>query len=83
MDLFPHMAVTGVLMILVGLVVRYKIGHRRFNRRSITGLEMFSSHIRGLIVRLIEGVVGILARLSIWIGLALVLAEAMHIRVGR
>ena len=77
------MAVTGVLMILVGLVVRYKIGRRRFNRRSITGLEMFSSYGRGVIVRLVEGIVGFLARVSIWVGLALVLAEAMHIRPGR
>jgi len=42
-----HIFLHPLILIIVGLIVRYAIGRRRLNRRGITGLQLFSSMKNG------------------------------------
>ena len=67
----------GVVLILAGAVIRYKIGKRKFNRRSITGLELFPSYGKGIATRFMESVATIIAKLMILTGILLILANTL------
>jgi len=59
----------GILFLLIGVFVRYQIGKRRFNRRNIAGLQIFSSYIKGLIISAIETLINFFGILCIVLGL--------------
>ena len=48
-------------MIATGVVILYVIYRRKFNRRTLAGLEAFRSFEAGLLTRLLEGLLQILA----------------------
>lgn len=58
---------SAYLLIGAGLLVRYIIGKRRFNRRGIAGLQLFSSYEKWWLITRIEALfyfLGLLAILS-------------------
>ncbi|MCX2681007.1 molybdenum ABC transporter permease [Galbibacter sp. EGI 63066] len=46
--------VAGILLLAIGIVIRYIISRRKFNRRNPAGLEQFTSFERSIGVRIIE-----------------------------
>jgi hypothetical protein len=54
-----------VIAILIGLVLIYVVNRRKFNRRSITGMELFSSFEKAWLTRLLEGLGKLLAYMLI------------------
>jgi hypothetical protein len=71
--------VLGLLLITLGLSLRYHIGKRRFKRRNIAGLQGFSSYSRALLIAFLEKIgncVGLLAFLSGLLLLALAIYNA-------
>ena len=63
------MRIIGLAMLVDGLTVNYIIARRRFNRRSITGLEGFKSFEDAWLTRLAEKVGSLVAKLFILIGI--------------
>jgi hypothetical protein len=54
-----------ILLLLLGLLVRYIIGRRRFNRRSLAGVQGFKSYTRAILITTVEKVINGLALLCI------------------
>ena len=70
--LFLHIGHTnhyGVLLLIAGLFIRYQIGRRRFNRRSITGVQIYSSYIKAILTTIIETLLNIVGALFIVVGI--------------
>jgi hypothetical protein len=44
----------GILFLLIGLLIRYSIGRRKFNRRGIGGLQQFSNYEKAVTITLLE-----------------------------
>jgi len=68
-----HIFLHPLILIIVGLIVRYAIGRRRFNRRGITGLQLFSSYEKWWLTTRMEAVINFLALLAMIAGLILLL----------
>ena len=68
-----HVTLHACILLGLGLIIRYWIGRRRFNRRSITGLQLFSSYEKWWIVTRIEALINFLALLAILAGLFLLI----------
>lgn len=62
---------TGMILAAIGLFIRYQIGRRRFNRRSITGLQQFPSYNRFIVTVIIENLIYFIGSLCLWAGLLL------------
>ncbi|WP_018675946.1 hypothetical protein [Riemerella columbina] len=45
---------SGIIILLVGIALRYWINRRRFYRRNVAGKETFSSYEKAVIVRILE-----------------------------
>jgi len=54
-----------ILLILLGLLVRYIIGRRRFNRRSMAGVQGFKSYAIAIFTITVEKLANIIATLCI------------------
>jgi len=65
--------IIGILIVLFGIYLHYWINRRRFNRRSLNGLERFSSYEKLVATRSVEGLCKLLAYAFILIGLFLVI----------
>ena len=74
---YYHATVWAIFLLVAAAAVRYKIGKRRFNRRSLAGLEWFSSYRRAVLTRLVEGLFSLLAKLMILAALLLLLAASL------
>jgi len=61
----------GLLLVVIGLFIRYHIGRRRFNRRGLAGLQQFNSYGAGLITTVIESLINIIGTLTLWAGIFL------------
>jgi hypothetical protein len=64
----------AVALILAGLFIRYKIAQRRFNRRSMTGLQWFPSYGNAVITRFLEGLATTIGKIMIFIGVLCLLS---------
>jgi len=60
-----HLTIYAIILLAIGLSLRYIIGRRRFNRRGVAGLQHFKSYVVALIVMFIEKLVNIVATLII------------------
>jgi len=74
---FRHMILVGMGLVFFGLLIRYQVGKRRFNRRSITGMELFSTYGKGIVTKILEGFANLLGRLLILLGIALIFAASI------
>jgi hypothetical protein len=69
---------TGMILTAIGLFIRYQIARRRFNRRTINGLQQFPSYHRFMLTVIIERVIYIIGTLCLWAGLALLSITALE-----
>ncbi|WP_370998747.1 hypothetical protein [Mucilaginibacter sp. RCC_168] len=58
-----------ILLLVLGLCIRYQIGRRRFNRRSITGIQLYSSYFKGVVTTILETLLNLLGALCIMIAI--------------
>ena len=58
----------GIIFLLIGVFIRYQIGKRRFNRRNIAGLQIYTSYLKGQITATIETLLNLLGILFIVLG---------------
>lgn len=65
----------GSIALIIGIAIRYVIGRRKFNRRSSTGMQQFSSYEKAVGITLVE-------RFFRFIGLLLILAGLFVIAFG-
>jgi len=71
----------GLLLVSIGLLIRYQIGRRRFNRRGIGGLQQFPTYGRFMLTVIIEKVIYLIGTLCLWAGLFLLsLAGFTHFK---
>jgi hypothetical protein len=68
-----HITLHACILLGIGLLIRYWIGRRRFNRRSIAGLQLFSSYEKWWFVTRIEALFNFLALLAVLAGLFLLI----------
>lgn len=66
-----HAHLTAFLLMGIGLLFRYIISRRRFNRRGVAGLQLFSSYEKWWLVTRIEAIIYFLALLAIIVGIIL------------
>jgi len=69
------MKILGILLLFLGLFLRYAIGRRRFNRRSIAGVQGFKSYSYAIITLIIEKLVNALALLFILLAIILLIMK--------
>ena len=65
-------------LLIVGFFLSYVISRRRFNRRSITGLQGFRSYDKGWRTLLFERIVKGIARILIVVGIILFAITFIH-----
>jgi hypothetical protein len=63
-----HIMLHALILIGIGLAVRYIINRRRFNRRGVAGLQLFSSYEKWWLTTRIEALFNFLALLAILAG---------------
>lgn len=63
----------GVILIVTGIGMRYFIAKRRFNRRAITGAQLFHSYEQSLFIRFFEWMTKLVGILLILIGAILLI----------
>jgi hypothetical protein len=63
----------GIILIVAGLLLRYIIGRRRFNRRGLGNIQFFNSYLEALIVSAIEWLLDLIGKLALLSGLLLLL----------
>lgn len=77
----PYMfRIIGGIFIIVGLVIRYAIGRRKFNRRTMTGIEGFKSYRRAVTITFAERLARFLANILIIIGIFAILSTMINMR---
>jgi hypothetical protein len=59
--------------ILIALSIRFIIGRRRFNRRSVSGQQQYSGYSKGLVVSFIEKLLMIVSGILLIVGFILFL----------
>ena len=64
------MKVLGIILLVVGCIIWYLVGKRRFNRRTITGVEVFRSYENAWLTRLGESVLRLIALFLIILGVS-------------
>jgi hypothetical protein len=70
-NIHNHTHIIAILLIGIGLLFRYIISRRRFNRRGGAGLQLFSSYEKWWFVTRIEATIYFLALLAIIGGILL------------
>lgn len=55
----------SILLLGLGLFIRYHIGRRRFNRRGIAGLQVYSGYFRAILTTLIECLLNLIGTICI------------------
>ena len=63
--------IIAIILFVAGLLIRYMIGRRRFNRRGVGGLQYFKSYNTSLVIPVMERVLNIIGALMILAGIAL------------
>lgn len=71
LDRYFDFNIYALCFMVIGFIIRYVIGRRRFNRRGIGGLQHFSSYGIGLITTIAEWLFKWIANLLIVIGIFL------------
>jgi hypothetical protein len=70
--------ILGIVLLIVGIVVRYWVGRRRFNRRNFAGVEIFDSYGKAVIARGFERFVSFLATICVLFGIIFLLYIIIH-----
>jgi len=68
-----HMMLHALVLIGIGLAIRYVLSRRRFNRRGVAGLQLFSSYEKWWFTTRIEALFYFLGLLAILSGIFLLI----------
>ncbi len=60
-----HLTIYAIILLAIGLLLRYIIAKRRFNRRCIAGMQYFKSYWVALVTTILERIINIIATLMI------------------
>lgn len=71
--MFSNLDTNGLILISIGLLMRFLIGRRKFNRRNVAGIEVFSSYLTAVTIRLFERLFNLFGLLLIVFGAITVL----------
>jgi len=69
-----HILAVGVILLVIGGLIRYRISKRRFNRRNPFGLQRYRTYQEGLVTRVGEGFAGAIGTLLVLAAILLSLA---------
>ena len=69
----PILFIAGIALLVLGLIIRYSVGRRRFNRRNPFGNQEYRSYNEALVTRSGEGCARGIGTLLVLVGLLLVL----------
>lgn len=61
--------IIAIILFVAGLLIRYIIGRRRFNRRGVGGQQHFKSYNTSLFIPVMERVLNIIAAIMIMVGI--------------
>jgi hypothetical protein len=73
--MLSHIDTNGLILLALGLLIRYQIGRCRFNRRSLAGVQMYRSYFQGLITSVLEVIFNFLAGISIAVGIIVMIVN--------
>lgn len=65
--------ITGIILLLIGILLVYIVARRKFNRRTVTGLEGFKSFERAWLTTFLEKFGSLIAKLLVLAGVALII----------
>jgi len=63
--------IVGIPLLIIGIIIRYLIGKRRFKRRTIGGTQVFKNYNHSLIIPILELLLMLFSVLFILIGMLL------------
>lgn len=63
------MKTTAIILFLSGFMMKYFVNRRRFNRRTVTGMELFNSYEKAWLTKLIEKLAVLIGTGLIFLGL--------------
>lgn len=69
------MKITGIVLIVISLIIKYIINERRFNRRNFAGMQKFNSYSKAVWVKLLENVIFFIARVLLPVGFILLIVS--------
>lgn len=64
----------GILLLISGLLIRYIVNKRRFNRRGEGGLQHFKSYERATVITFIEKIIMMLSMIMLLVGMVFLIA---------
>jgi uncharacterized membrane protein len=73
MNQLMNFQITGVIVLVAGIAIRYVIAKRVFNRRAVTGMQLFRSCGQSLFTRFLEWIAKLTGTLIIIIGAILLI----------
>ncbi|WP_439697407.1 hypothetical protein ACFGVS_03125 [Mucilaginibacter sp. AW1-7] len=68
-----HLTIYAIVLLVIGLLICYTIGRRRFNRRGVAGLQYFNTYARALIITNLERLLNLIGMLLIIVAIILYL----------
>ncbi|TKC04249.1 molybdenum ABC transporter permease [Pedobacter frigoris] len=71
--MFSNLDTSGLVMFCIGLLIRYLIDKRKFRRRNIAGMQVFSSYLNAVVFQLFERIFNLLGLLLIVLGVVTIL----------
>ena len=71
------MKITGIVLIVISLILKYIINERRFNRRNFAGMQKFSSYGKAVRLKLLENIIYFIARLALPAGIVLLIVSLL------
>ena len=70
-----HLTIVAIILLVLGLLIRYIVGRRRFNRRTIAGLQQFKNYNIAVLTTVLERLFNVIANLMIIGGIILYLIK--------
>jgi hypothetical protein len=80
-QLLTFSKITGAILLLLGVIINYQIGRRRFYRRNAAGVQQFKSYRHSLLSRGLERILSILAYILMIAGV-IILIGAFYMPAG-
>lgn len=71
--MFSNLDTNGLILISIGLLIRYLIGRRKFNRRNVAGIEVFSSYLTAVAIQFLERLFNLFGFLLVAFGIITIL----------
>lgn len=63
----------GLMLFCIGLLLRFVIGRRRFNRKNLAGLQVFPSYFASKVIQAMESIINLLGLILIFTGAVMML----------